>query len=156
MASTRTPEGDLNVCPICGHEFRLEPSRPPADAPCPHCGTLNWFADPVVLPPARSGGISCLGELVPLEAGEAIPLRKHKLLVGRRSSCDIVLEYSNISALHCVLELLNGFWHVRDMHSRNGIRVNGMRCESHVLLPGDEISVARHRYEVVYQPLATR
>ena len=30
-------------CPICGAEIRLDPSRPPADAPCPQCGTLLWF-----------------------------------------------------------------------------------------------------------------
>jgi tetratricopeptide (TPR) repeat protein len=41
--STRTPEGEPNRCPVCGKEFRLEPSRPPGDAPCPHCGCLNWF-----------------------------------------------------------------------------------------------------------------
>jgi hypothetical protein len=42
--ATRTPEGEPNRCPICGHALRIEPSRPPGDAPCPHCGTLLWFA----------------------------------------------------------------------------------------------------------------
>jgi hypothetical protein len=41
--STRTPEGEPNECPVCGHKVRLEPSRPPGDAPCPQCGTLLWF-----------------------------------------------------------------------------------------------------------------
>ena len=42
--STRTPEGQPNRCPICGKEVRIEPSWPPGDAPCPHCGHLLWFA----------------------------------------------------------------------------------------------------------------
>jgi PTS system fructose-specific IIA component/PTS system nitrogen regulatory IIA component len=42
--SSRTPEGEPNRCPICGHVVAIEPSRPPGDAPCPHCGHLLWFA----------------------------------------------------------------------------------------------------------------
>lgn len=41
--STRTPEGEPNKCPVCGHAICVEPSRPPGDAPCPYCGTLLWF-----------------------------------------------------------------------------------------------------------------
>jgi hypothetical protein len=41
--ASRTPEGERNCCPICGNEVRIEPSRPPGDAPCPHCGHLLWF-----------------------------------------------------------------------------------------------------------------
>ena len=46
--ASRTPEGEPNRCPICGKEVRLEPSRPPGDAPCPHCGHLLWFPTPKV------------------------------------------------------------------------------------------------------------
>src|SRR6516162_4115265 len=41
--SSRTPEGQPNECPICGNALRIEPSRPPGDAPCPFCGSLLWF-----------------------------------------------------------------------------------------------------------------
>jgi DNA-directed RNA polymerase subunit RPC12/RpoP len=43
MISSRTPEGDPNQCPICGHRVRLEPSIETRDAPCPNCGHLLWF-----------------------------------------------------------------------------------------------------------------
>ena len=36
--SSRTPEGEPNRCPVCGKTLHIEPSRPPGDAPCPHCG----------------------------------------------------------------------------------------------------------------------
>mgnify|MGYP002623666110 FL=1 len=41
--SSRTPEGDDNRCPICDKPVVIAPSRPPGDAPCPHCGYLLWF-----------------------------------------------------------------------------------------------------------------
>jgi hypothetical protein len=63
--SSRTPEGEDNCCPVCAKESTLEPSRPPGDAPCPHCGTLLWYSSPDVeqgRPPARdeerSGALS--------------------------------------------------------------------------------------------------
>ena len=44
-SSSRTPEGQPNHCPVCGKDLRIDPSRPPGDAPCPHCGHLLWFRD---------------------------------------------------------------------------------------------------------------
>lgn len=41
--SSRTSEGTPNHCPVCGHAFRIEPSQPFGDAPCPACGSLLWF-----------------------------------------------------------------------------------------------------------------
>jgi hypothetical protein len=41
--ASRTPEGDFNRCPVCLNGLVIDPSRPPGDAPCPHCGTLVWF-----------------------------------------------------------------------------------------------------------------
>lgn len=44
MMSSRTPEGEPNVCPVCGAIVTIEPSTAFGDAPCPGCGTLLWFA----------------------------------------------------------------------------------------------------------------
>lgn len=46
MISSRTPEGWFGRCVVCGHEARVDPSHPPGDAPCPNCGSLNWFNPP--------------------------------------------------------------------------------------------------------------
>lgn len=43
MTPSRTPEGPLNFCPVCGQHCRLEPSLLTLDAVCPHCGSLLWF-----------------------------------------------------------------------------------------------------------------
>lgn len=93
-----------------------------------------------------------LGELIPTGGGDPIPLLKPKLLVGRRDSCDIQLKFPNVSSQHCELELLNGYWQVRDLDSRNGIKVNGERYDTKYLHPGDELSIAKNHYEIRYEP----
>ena len=78
---------------------------------------------------------------------------KKNLLVGRRESCDIVLRFSNVSAHHCQLNVNGGYWYVRDINSRNGIKVNGIRVTEKRLDPGDVLTVAKHRYKVNYSPI---
>lgn len=93
------------------------------------------------------------GEIIPVGGGDPIPLLKKSLLVGRRESCDIVLRFSNVSAHHCQLTVNAGYWRVRDMQSRNGVKVNGVRVTDKRLDPGDILSVAKHNYEVRYSPI---
>lgn len=92
------------------------------------------------------------GELIPVGGGDPIPLLKDKLLIGRRSTCDISLKFPNVSTHHCEIELTNGYWFVKDLASRNGIKINGSRCDSGFLHPDDEISFAKHTYTISYQP----
>ncbi len=93
------------------------------------------------------------GELLPQGGGDSIPLLKKTLLVGRRESCDIVLRFSNVSAHHCQLTVNGGYWHVRDLKSRNGVKVNGTRVKEKRIDPGDILSIAKHKYEVNYSPV---
>ena len=93
------------------------------------------------------------GELLPVGGGDPIPLLKKSLLVGRRESCDIVLRFSNVSAHHCQLTVNGGFWQVRDLNSRNGVKVNGVRVVEKRIDPGDTLWVAKHAYIVKYSPV---
>lgn len=91
------------------------------------------------------------GELVPVDSGTSIKLTKERMLVGRRDNCDIVLRHSNVSSHHCELYLEDDYWHVRDLNSRNGTRVNGVRVVSEERLdPGDVLSVAHHEFGIQY------
>jgi adenylate cyclase len=94
-----------------------------------------------------------MGELVPIGGGDTIPLLKDTLLVGRRESCDIVLRFSNVSSQHCQLELHQGYWYIRDLNSKNGTRVNNVKVSENLLKPGDELRVAKHKYQVNYSPI---
>jgi adenylate cyclase len=73
-------------------------------------------------------------------------------VVGRHPSCDIPLDFSTVSARHCELTLIDGYWFVRDLGSTNGVRVNGTVCQTRRLLPKDVLWVAAHRFTVLYAP----
>ncbi len=93
------------------------------------------------------------GELVPIGGGDTIPLLKSKLLVGRRESCDIVLRFPNVSAHHCELSVNGGYWYVKDLQSRNGVKINGVPVtEEKRIDPGDSVAIAKHKYELHYVP----
>jgi predicted component of type VI protein secretion system len=95
------------------------------------------------------------GELIPLGGGDSIPLLKKQLLAGRRESCDIVLRFANVSAHHCQLLIEDGYWYVRDLQSRNGIKINDVRIDKDQqtrIDPGDILAIAKHRYRVEYEP----
>lgn len=93
-----------------------------------------------------------LGELLPVGGGDPIPLLKSPLLVGRRESCDIVLRFPNVSGSHCELSIDGGYWTVRDMGSSNGTKVNGARVSEQRLDPGDTLTIAKHQFEIAYEP----
>jgi len=92
-----------------------------------------------------------LGELVPVGGGDAIPLIQEIMTIGRRQSCDIQLDFANISGTHAELAYRNGVWHLKDMGSTNGVKVNGERTLRRPLRPGDELAIANHKYTIQYQ-----
>lgn len=92
------------------------------------------------------------GELLPRGGGDPIPLLKPVLFIGRRETADIVLRFPNVSAQHCQMVVVDGFWHVKDLGSSNGIKVNGVRTLEQRIDPGDILAIARHEYEVCYEP----
>ena len=93
------------------------------------------------------------GELLPLGGGDPIPLLKSTLMIGRRESADIVLRFPNVSGHHCELSLEGGYWTIKDLRSSNGIKVNGTRVTEQKLRPGDKLSIAKHDFEIAFDPI---
>ena len=60
-----------------------------------------------------------LGVMRPLGGGDEIPLKKEELVLGRRPTCDIRLDFENISGKHCLLKFVGGTWHVRDLDRKS-------------------------------------
>jgi len=96
------------------------------------------------------------GELVPVGGGDVVPLIQDVMTIGRRQSCDICLNYQNVSGTHAELSLKNGVWYIRDLGSTNGIKVNGVRVGSKPLRPGDQITIAKKTYSIEYTLAAGR
>jgi pSer/pThr/pTyr-binding forkhead associated (FHA) protein len=90
------------------------------------------------------------GELIPQGGGDPIPLCREVLVIGRRESCDICLNFANISGRHCELSFRDGYWFIRDLGSTNGIKVNNQRVVQRPLRPGDEIAIAKRRFTIRY------
>src|SRR5262245_12947426 len=101
------------------------------------------------MPPAGK----VLGLLKPVGGGDPIPLLKSELVVGRRPTCDICLDFNNISGKHCFLRFLNSVWHVRALGSTNGRRLKGMGVAgAPSVMPEDETEIAGHLYTTAYEP----
>jgi hypothetical protein len=96
-----------------------------------------------------------LGVMRPIGGGDPIPLKKTELIIGRRPSADIRLDFENVSGKHCVLKHIHGTWHVRDLGSTNGTSVNGQKISSeHGVMPDDELGIASHLFRIDYEPAA--
>jgi adenylate cyclase len=91
-----------------------------------------------------------LAELTPCGGGQAIPLYLRKVVVGRSNDCDVTIPALSVSSRHCELNFDGLQWQLSDVGSRNGTSVNGERCRTAVLHPGDEISFARERFIIRY------
>ena len=83
-----------------------------------------------------------------LNSGKIYKLSKSKIVIGSASDCEIVCGDSLVSQHHTVIDLNeDGCW-IRDLGSRNGTSVNGLRLSSssqergRLLRDGDIISVA--------------
>jgi pSer/pThr/pTyr-binding forkhead associated (FHA) protein len=87
-------------------------------------------------------------QLLPLEGGPAIEIRKDLTVIGRKEDCDVRLEHKSVSKMHCVIVKTDGLLLVRDLGSTNGTRVNGQRIRRAALLPNDQVTIANYKFRV--------
>lgn len=91
-------------------------------------------------------------QLLPLDGGRPIEIRKDLVLVGRQSSCDLRIKHKTVSKLHCVLVKTDGLLLIRDLSSTNGCQVNGRRVTRAALLPNDVLGIANFRFRIQLGP----
>ena len=65
--------------------------------------------------------------------------KQEELLVGRDEACHVVLEDLTVSRRHARLLFRAGSWIVQDLHSANGIILNGEFVGRSELRPGDRL-----------------
>jgi predicted component of type VI protein secretion system len=75
-----------------------------------------------------------------------IPLQRPVVLIGRHPECDARIDVPQISRRHCCVALAYDRVLIRDLGSRNGVRVNGRIVEEAVLRAGDEIAIGQFFY----------
>lgn len=99
------------------------------------------FSEPVEVPPLR---------IVLEPSGRTVELTRSDILVGRHSEADVRLPLPDVSRRHCRLVYSEGHWRVFDLHSLNGIYLNGDLVEQAFLHSGDRLRVGGFVLELAF------
>ena len=76
-----------------------------------------------------------------LDDGTRFELTNDKNVIGRQTTCDIVIADHNVSRVHAEIRVVHGTWQIDDRGSTNGTRVNGtVIVEPTPLASGDVIA----------------
>jgi pSer/pThr/pTyr-binding forkhead associated (FHA) protein len=86
---------------------------------------------------------NCIAVLVDRRTGEEFNISRYSISIGREIGNDIVLNVDKtISRQHAAIQYVDGKFHVQDLTSKNGTRLNGKKVtEMAALRTGDEITV---------------
>lgn len=83
-----------------------------------------------------------------------VPLERTETIIGRDSTCDIVLSEKSASLRHCSIKRnAGGFFEVCDLESTNGVWVDGDRVARMTLLDGDSFTVGDTRFSILIAPV---
>lgn len=74
------------------------------------------------------------------KASERISVTRTPVVIGRMSSCDVVLADSNVSRRHAELRRDGADWIIEDLDSTNGTLVDGKVAKQHSLSGGETLS----------------
>lgn len=77
--------------------------------------------------------------------GNVYLLTKDRTVIGRGSTCDIVIEDQGISREHLAIEITPHGVIARDLNSTNGTHVEGHHVDAATLLDGNVITIGRTR-----------
>jgi hypothetical protein len=72
---------------------------------------------------------------------QEMPVRKQRMLFGRKEDCQVRIPVSSVSREHCELKVEDTRVTIRDLGSSNGTYINGERVQEHQLSAGDLIAV---------------
>ena len=120
-------------------------NQPPASAGEEMNATRTRLAPPKVVLRGVSG--SYFGKIVPVRG---------RLVIGRGSDCDLVLDEAEMSRRHAVIENSGDGIYLRDLGSANGTFVNGVQVRDAVLHPDDQIAFDTNRFLLEAPSLPTR
>ena len=73
---------------------------------------------------------------------------RSELLIGRSSSCDVVLSDLSVSRHHVRLFYRDGKWVLHDLKSTNGTSVNGARVGRSEIRPGDRLVLGNEQLRI--------
>ncbi len=127
----------------------------PNPAP-PAMGSDNFASEAAAVAAAPPVGTTPMaeeaGRLVILStgmAGQEFELDKPAMVIGRTDENDICVNHRSISRHHAKVVRENSTYSVVDLHSANGVRVNGDEYGKVELRPGDLVDLGHVRFRYV-------
>ena len=87
--------------------------------------------------------------------GRKLPITHWENVIGRSKRSDIVIDFPTVSKTHGVLTRYDdGSWTITDVHSKDGIQVNGKKVRIRALQPEDVIGIGG--VEMTLQPISRK
>ena len=83
--------------------------------------------------------------------GEEHAVERPRWLVGRGPDVDASFDDPEMSQHHLLIEFARGRFHVTDLDSTNGTRVNGTGIASSELAHGDRIHAGAHVFQILIE-----
>lgn len=77
---------------------------------------------------------------------------KPSVTFGRSPEADLLVADPKVSRIHAEIKPWDGDFVIKDLHSRNGTFVNGVRADVAVLKSGDVVRVGPVEYQVGREP----
>ena len=74
-------------------------------------------------------------------APRTFQISKHKTVIGRDSSCNIIIETKELSRRHVVVTIDESEINIEDLDSANGLFLNGVKIHSATMKNGDEFQI---------------
>jgi pSer/pThr/pTyr-binding forkhead associated (FHA) protein len=113
-------------------------------------GTFTFrFTDPTA-PPVKPPSLPAPPAVLEVdELDRPLPVTRRVTLVGRRESADISLTEDSASSAHALLYVFEGRHMLRDLNSRTGTLVNGVKIHEHALESGDLFTVGDTTFRYV-------
>lgn len=133
------------VCPVCNNPVDSQAVS------CPTCGfkllgTTQRFRPLTFTENSFSAVVKpCTSALLHVargpQTGVDFPLKNTSLSIGRSPQCDIFLNDMTVSRRHALIEPSEGNYVIRDTNSFNGLWVNNVSVNAHVLQNGDIVQI---------------
>lgn len=93
-----------------------------------------------------------------IEAGKSVGIKVtavggSRVAIGRSPENGVVIDNDTVSRRHALMERVGQSWRIRDLGSRNGTYVNGVRVTgSAVVRPGDRITLGEAALRIAEGP----
>lgn len=139
--------------------FNAQPQAPQPAAPAPDPYQAASVAEPIPIPqtvmfdqqPAQPTG-EAVAYLINVTTDRSFALTNSRVLIGRATNCDIVLDDLNASRTHAeIFRESPSVWGLADLGSTNGTLVNGKHIASVLLNDGDRITIGTTTFVFTFQ-----